>query len=191
MKKGTENYIKMTLLAVFSLLAAAVFYVLLLNYKIEAFFTVAITFFTVFFHLFIRLVIGTVVDRVKINPNLKYFETKKFESKLYSFLRVGKWKGNAFTFAPEKFSSDNSLEYILERTYEAELVHAIIIPVSYLSLLFTLFCDSFIYFLVFFLTATLANLFEISCVIIQRYNRPRLKRLIKIRDIREKKKEKS
>lgn len=76
------------------------------------------------------------------------------------------------TFSVEK----RSLDEIVQATCQSEITHEVIAVLSFLPLLASLKFDSF---MVFFITSLLAACFDLSFVIIQRYNRPRLVKLVK------------
>ena len=82
----------------------------------------------------------------------------------------------AFTYDPSEFSMRvHSLEEIVNNMCHAELVHELIVALSFTSLLFAIPFGSFFVFLI---TATMAAIFDMSFVILQRYNRPRVIRLM-------------
>ena len=76
---------------------------------------------------------------------------------------------------PEAFSVERGLIYIAKATCQAELVHEIIIALSFAPMLLAIpFGD----FFVFASTSLAAALVDTVFVIIQRYNRPRLVKII-------------
>lgn len=80
------------------------------------------------------------------------------------------------TYDPTSFSlKHNSLEQIVYTSCVSEAVHEVIIVFSFLPLLFALVWGAFPVFLV---TSILSGLFDSCFVIIQRYNRPRLIRIL-------------
>ena len=148
--------------------------------KNGALFSVAITFGTIFYHLAVRLVIGGVIDAKYHNHmdyTRKWFQEKPFERKLYQALRVKKWKKRLPTFNPEDFDLKNrSVEEIIQVSCQAEVVHEVIMPFSFVPILFSIWFGSLG---VFVLTSCAAFLFDGIFVIMQRFNRPRLMRLLK------------
>lgn len=104
-----------------------------------------------------------------------WFHEHLWEQKLYHILKVKQWK-KAFTYDPSEFSMRvHSLEEIVNNMCHAELVHELIVVLSFTSLLFAIPFGSFFVFLI---TATMAAIFDMSFVILQRYNRPRVIRLM-------------
>lgn len=136
----------------------------------------AITFGTTFYHFAMRLLVGYVVPNT-FDYRSAWFQPKRFEAKLYQKLRVKKWKDRMPTYDPRLFSlEENSLEQIAKNMCQAEIVHMVIVLLSFVPLVFSLVWDSFPVFLI---TSVLAAALDSSFVILQRYNRPRLVRLIK------------
>ena len=140
----------------------------------------AITFGTTAYHFIMRLLVGFVVDRIlhnRVDYNAPWFSPKAFEQKLYKTLRVKKWKGEMGTYDPECFDPKlHTWDEIAQATCQAEIVHEIIILLSFLPLLAALLFGSFTAFAV---TSFLAACFDAMFVIIQRYNRPRIIKLVK------------
>lgn len=135
----------------------------------------AITFGTTFYHFAMRLIVGYLIPNA-FDHRSAWFQPKAFEMKLYQKLQVKKWKDRMPTYDPRLFSiTDNTLDTIVRNMCQAEVVHEVIILCSFLPLLFSLIWDSFF---VFFITSVLAAAVDTLFVIMQRYNRPRLVRLM-------------
>ena len=140
---------------------------------------IGIVAFTIMYHFWVRIIMGNISKLFKkhINSNQWLFKERKFEKKLYKFLRVKKWKGKALTYNPESFSlKENSLEEIVNTTLKSELDHWINEIISLSTLLFSIPWGQFWIFL---LTAVAAMIFDGQFIIIQRYNRPRLLKILK------------
>lgn len=133
---------------------------------------------TTCYHFTMRLLVGAIVPRFAkhADPRHVWFRQRSFESALYNRLNVKSWKGRLPTYDPGQFSTkDNSLRQIVLNTCGAELVHEVIILFSFVPLLFSLqFGD----FFVFLITSVFAAVFDSIFVIAQRYNRPRLMRIL-------------
>lgn len=147
-------------------------------------FSSALALVTTTYHFVMRLVVGTLIDllvRRGINYNNYWFKEKKFERKLYNMLHVKQWKHIIPTWEPEKFSTkQNKIEKIIENMCAAELIHEIIIIMGYASLLFSLFTPDWKKYLwIFVITAFLAGCCDIFFVILQRYNRPRVLKILR------------
>jgi len=148
--------------------------------KIEAFEVIAITALTFAYHYLMRLAVGWIVPKLSEknipDPRSGWFRQKSFEKGLYKVLKVRNWKDRMPTYSPEDFSMEkHTLEEILQSTCVSELVHEVIIPLSFVPLLFSLVWGTF---LVFLITSLLAAFVDMSFVIMQRYNRPRLVKLL-------------
>lgn len=136
--------------------------------------TAAISFGTTCYHFSMRLLIGSLIP--PIHRDYSWFHPRKWEQKLYAFLRVKHWKQHLPTYDPSQFSlKDNSLEQVVANMRRAELVHVVIVLCSFLPLLSVPWLGAFP---VFFITSLLAALFDSLFVIAQRYNRPRLTRIL-------------
>lgn len=135
-----------------------------------------VTAFTIMYHLWMRIIMGNVSKLCKVRYNQWWFREKPFEKKLYNFLRVRKWKGKALTYNPELYNvKERTLRQIADTTAKSELDHLINILISLSTLLFALLWGELWIFLI---TAVLAILFDLQFVLIQRYNRPRLARMV-------------
>lgn len=141
----------------------------------------AITFGTFFYHFAMRLAVGGIVNRLfygKIDCNKKQFQPKKFEKNLYRFLRVKNWKNRMPTYNPASFDLRLCTpQEVLQNSCIAELGHELIMLFSFLPLLLIIpFGEP----AAFILTSVFAALADSVFVIIQRYNRPRLLRVVKM-----------
>lgn len=152
----------------------------------DVFFTLALTFGATAYHFDMRLLVGYAAEKISFDPESRWFRPRKGEETLYRILRVKAWKNRLVTFKPENFDLSRSKRELIQNMCVAEIVHECIFVLSWVSLLFTLFCDSFYYFWIFFGTAFFASLFDLISVIVQRYNRPRMSRLLKREEMREK-----
>lgn len=138
----------------------------------------AITSGTTFYHFAMRLVVGSIVPPCIKKPLARrWFTQKRFEPRMYAFLRVKQWKDHMPTYDPASFSlRHNSLERIVYNSCVSEAVHAVIVLFSFVPILFSLWWDALPVFLI---TSILAALFDSCFIIMQRYNRPRLVRILR------------
>ena len=138
---------------------------------------IAISTGTTCYHFAMRLLVGTIVPCfVKTPMAHPWFYPKPFESKLYNKLRVKDWKDRMPTYDPASFSlRENTLEQILINCCVSEAVHEVIMLFSFVPLLFTFFWGAFPVFLI---TSLLSAMFDSCFAIMQRYNRPRLIRIL-------------
>ncbi len=92
-------------------------------------------------------------------------------------LNVKKWKSKAITAKPEQFDLRKvTPKELLHNTLQAELVHRYIMALSFLPLFLII---PYGVPAVFILTSAAACLLDCVFVIIQRYNRPRIIRILK------------
>lgn len=149
-------------------------------YPINWLWSVIITGLTITYHFLMRLLIGHLYDRFMKNHSdytKPWYRIRPWEEKVYAFLRVKKWKGNMPAYQPELFSIKNhSWHEIAQAMCQAELVHETIIVFSFLPIFAAKYVGAFPVFL---LTSISAALFDALFVIMQRYNRPRIIRMIK------------
>lgn len=167
----------MYIAAAASLALMFAFFILMVNTWKNIFLTLGITCMTICYHFTSRLVIGSVMDRIKVaqfKPASWRFRERGFERKLYKAIRVKKWKRFMPTYDDSKFDlSQTSVEVIIGETCRAESVHWLCIAASLASITFAMPFGSLA---VFIATGAAGALFDLMFVIIQRYNRPRLVR---------------
>ena len=142
--------------------------------------TFAITFGTCFYHFAMRLAVGHGIDAIfhnKMNYERRWFRERKFESKLYNFLRVKKWKKHVPTYNPESYDlRKHSIEEVIQVTCQAEVVHEINMLLSYVPIILIIWFGSLAAFLI---TSIVACCIDGVFVILQRYNRPRLMNILR------------
>ena len=172
-----KNMISVTLISLIGLLISGVIYYFTTN---RVFFSVAITFGTILYHFSVRLAVGLLIDAKYHNQmdyTKKWFAEKAFERKLYKLIQVKKWKKWLPTFNPQGFDiKSHSIEDIVQVTCQSEVVHEVNMILSFIPVVFSIWVGSLGVFL---LTSFAAFLFDSIFVIMQRYNRPRLIRLIR------------
>ncbi len=137
-----------------------------------------ITAFTITYHLWGRIILGNVSKLFKKHINYKqwWFKERKFEKKLYKILKVKKWKRKALTYNPEQFDlKQNSLEQILNTMTKSEVDHWINEAISITTMFFGLIWGQT---WIFVLTAIAAMIFDGQFIVIQRYNRPRVIKIL-------------
>ena len=140
--------------------------------------------FTIMYHFWVRIIMGNVSKLFKKHINYKQglFKERKFEKNLYELLKVKDWKDKALTYNPESFSlKQHSLEEIANTMAKSEIDHWINEVISVSTLLFAIPWGAF---WAFFISALAAMIFDSQFIIIQRYNRPRIVKLIEREDKR-------
>ncbi len=161
------------------ILLCVLFAMLYINSGITWMFSCAITFGTIAYHFLIRFLAPPIVcifTRKKYDYRRWWFKQRSWEPKFFEKLKVREWKDTSFTFDPSEFSTKvHTLEEIVNNMCHAEVVHEFIFLMSFTSLLFAIPFGAFIVFLI---TAIAAALFDLTFVIIQRYNRPRVVKLM-------------
>ena len=135
--------------------------------------------FTIMYHFWVRIIMGNVSKLFKKHINYKqaFFKERCFEKGLYKFLRVKEWKGKALTYNPESFSlKEHSLEEIANTMTKSEVDHWINEIISLISILFSFIWPNL--FWAFLISAIVAMIFDSQFIIIQRYNRPRVLKIL-------------
>ena len=141
-----------------------------------------ITAFTIMYHFWVRIIMGNVSKLFKKHINYKqwWFQEKNFEKGLYKFLCVKEWKDKALTYNPESFSlKEHSLEEIANTMAKSEVDHWINEVISVSTILFSIPWGQFWLFTI---TAIAAMIFDSQFIIIQRYNRPRIVKILERRE---------
>ena len=148
-----------------------------------------ITAFTIMYHFWVRIIMGNVSKLFKKNINYKqwWFKERKFEKKLYKILRVKSWKDKSLTYNPNDFSlKDNSLEKIANTMAKSEVDHWINELISISTMFFGFIWGEF---WIFCITAVFAMIFDSQFIIIQRFNRPRIVKLLELEERKKQRKE--
>ena len=142
--------------------------------------TFIISILVTLYHFIYRIIVGETISKIDTNIEINWdsmlMHEFKFEKKLYEILKVKQWKNYMITAKPYKFDIHNrSLTQILSSMLIAEKTHIICFFLSYLPLLLII---PFGAPLAFIITSFLASLIDLACVVIQRYNIPRVINLI-------------
>ncbi len=141
--------------------------------------TVTITIGVTLYHFVMRLAVGSIVNSImknKANYESVWFREKNFENKLYKLIRVREWKKHLPTYSPNTFdTSQKNVKEIVGGTCQAEIVHEAIMALSLLPITLIPFFGGASALII---TSVLAMLFDSLFVILQRYNRPKLVRVM-------------
>ena len=177
MKKTNLFPLIMKCTAVLSTAMTVLFWCLAAHWPQKWFLPAAITFGTICFHFSMRLFIGLIIPKLfaRVNPMHSWFQPKAFESRLYRVLGIRRWKQYVPTYAPETFSMDLPLDQIARTMCISELVHECIVLFSFIPLLFAI---PFGKFPVFLITSVIAAMVDCIFILLQRYNRPRVLRVL-------------
>lgn len=142
--------------------------------------TSAITFGITAYHFGIRLLVGTLYNAIMKNHadyNRTWFRVYQWEEKLYRLLRVKKWKDKLPTFAPESYSlRKHTLDEIAQTMCQSELVHETNIILSFMPLMTVRWFGAFYVIL---LTSLCGAGIDMVFVIMQRYNRVRVIKIVR------------
>ena len=149
--------------------------------------SLVLTFLVTFYQLGMRLVVGNVIEpRLKLDRDCRWFRVTAGEQRLYHLLKVKRWKGFLPTYSPEKFDlRRHSLSQLIQTMIAAEFDHELMFILTYLPLVLIVpFGDPAI----FISTAVIVSLVELPFIILQRYNRARLQKLLRRWERRQQKK---
>jgi len=148
-------------------------------FKLDIYLTLAITFGTAAYHLGIRLFAGFLYNKIMKNRadyTKKWFQVSSWELRLYQLLKVKAWKDKMPTYNPEAFSAKkHTWHEIAQAMCQSELVHETNMLLSFLPLIAVKWFGSFYVFLI---TSVCGAAFDLAFVIMQRYNRTRIIKLI-------------
>ncbi len=144
---------------------------------------IGIVSFMIMYHFWLRIIMGNVTKLFKIDRNHWWFKELPFEKGLYKLLKVKNWKGKALTYNPEHFSlKKHSLDEIANVTAKSEVDHWVNEAISVSSIFFSILWGEFWIFLI---TAVAAMIFDAQFIVIQRYNRPRLLKLMEKKAVKQ------
>ena len=142
----------------------------------------SIVLFMILYHFGLRIGFGLVTKLLPINYRHPWYRQRAFEKKLYKLLRVRRWKDKVLTFEPDKYDfGKRTLEELAATMSKSELDHWINELISLSSLLFFFIWGCFP---AFFITAFAAMLFDAQFIVVQRYNRPIVLKLMSMKEKR-------
>ena len=131
------------------------------------------------YHFAMRLTVGMIVNHVMKNqadPQNAWFRERRFERALYRGLGVRRWKKYLPTYDKDAFDTrTKTVRQIVGATCQAEVVHEIIMVFSLLPIAFAPILGGAVALTV---TSVLAMLADSLFVVLQRYNRPMLVRVM-------------
>lgn len=146
----------------------------------DTFLPLAITFGTISYHFVMRLLTGLVlrtVMRNKADYEKRWYQVGRREAALYEKLGVKRWKHSMPTYDPTQFDPRiHTWQEIAQAMCQAELVHEVIAILSFLPIAAGTVFGAYP---VFIITSVLSALFDMMFVVMQRYNRRRVIRLVK------------
>lgn len=137
--------------------------------------TLAITFGTTLYHFAMRLFVGKITPN-NFNYQHFWFRQKSFEKKLYRLLGVKKWKDKMPSYNPKSYmTKDTSLTDLISTMCRNEVIHEVIAVLSFVPIAFS---QLFGAEAVFIITSILGCMFDLIFVVMQRYNRPRVIKIL-------------
>ena len=141
--------------------------------------SLSITFGVTSYHFCIRLLVGclfNVTMKNHVDYNKTWYRVREKEQSFYEKVRVKKWKQKMPTYDIDRFDPQkHSWDEIAQAMCQSELVHEINIIISFLPIVSHIWFGALP---VFVITSILAACFDMLFVIIQRYNRPRIIKIL-------------
>ena len=170
---------KMTLTAALSLAGTVILSLLYRNTQQKALLSLAITFGTISYHIVMRLLVGLAYHvgmRNKADYRKRWYRVGRREMAVYEALHVKRWKAKMPTFDGALFDPRaHTWDEIAQATCQAELVHETIAALSFLPIAAG---TRFGAYPVFIITSVLAAACDLLFVMMQRYNRQRILKLL-------------
>ena len=172
-------------IAAFSLAATVI---LAISYKVTSsgiLLPLAITSGTIAYHFVMRLMVGLAFHatmRNKADYRKRWYQVSKREMAVYEKLKVKQWKRRMPTYDPALFDPRlHTWEEIVQAMCQAELVHEKIAVLSFLPILAGIWFGEYPVFIV---TSVLSAACDMVFVIMQRYNRQRVTKLLNRKSVR-------
>lgn len=172
-------------IAAFSLAATVI---LAISYKVTSsgiLLPLAITSGTIAYHFIMRLMVGLAFHatmRNKADYRKRWYQVSKREMAVYEKLKVKQWKRRMPTYDPALFDPRlHTWEEIVQAMCQAELVHETIAVLSFLPILAGIWFGEYPVFIV---TSVLSAACDMVFVIMQRYNRQRVMKLLNRKSVR-------
>lgn len=172
-------------IAAFSLAATVI---LAISYKVTSsgiLLPLAITSGTIAYHFVMRLMVGLAFHatmRNKADYRKRWYQVSKREMAVYEKLKVKQWKRRMPTYDPALFDPRlHTWEEIVQPMCQAELVHETIAALSFLPILAGIWFGEYPVFIV---TSVLSAACDMVFVIMQRYNRQRVTKLLNRKSVR-------
>lgn len=135
-----------------------------------------IVLFVILYQFGLRILFGEFTSRRPPNYSHPLFRPRAFEKRVFRVLHVREWKDRVLTFNPENYDTKTrTLHELASAMAKSELDHWFNVLLSLTMLLFPLLWGGFF---AFFTAAVAAILFDLQFILVQRYNRPIVLRLI-------------
>ena len=138
---------------------------------------------TTSYHFIMRLLVGLIFNQVMRNRadyTKSWYQVSNFENRIYKKLNVKKWKNRMPTYDSSLFDTKiHSLHEIVQAMCQAELVHEMIVVLSFVPIVAGVWFGAYP---VFVITSALAAMLDLMFVMVQRYNRQRVIKLMKYKE---------
>lgn len=166
-------------IAVITALISIVLFIIHRLTNSDVLFTLSLLFGVIAYHFIYKIVVARFISKTfdnKIGYDKAWFREKKWEKKVYKILNVKSWKDKLPTENETDFSiKDKTIEEIIGATCQAELDHGVNQLFSLVPLIIMAFIG---YPAIFIPTTALSFVVEIPFIFVQRYNRPRLIKIL-------------
>lgn len=150
----------------------------------DVFLSLSITFGTISYHVTMRLLVGFLFRSViqnRADYSKRWYQVGKHEMAVYEKLNIKSWKHRMPTYDRTLFDPRvHSWNEIAQAMCQAELVHETIVLLSFLPVVEGIWFGAYA---VFIITSLLAACFDLLFVMMQRYNRQRVMKLLKHKSI--------
>jgi hypothetical protein len=151
--------------------------------SIDIILTFAIILGTTSYHFIMRLLVGLIFNltmRNRTDYTKSWYQVSNFENRIYKKLNVKKWKNRMPTYDASLFDVKvHSLQEIVQAMCQAELVHEMIVVLSFVPIVAGVWFGAYP---VFVITSALAAMLDLMFVMVQRYNRQRVIKLMKYKE---------
>lgn len=183
--KSISAYIMHIMIGIASVLSLISFYVYYFKgVKSALFLWTGMISLLIVYQFSLRLIFGTVNSHLPISYRQRLFRELGFEKNIYKRIYIKKWKHKVPTYNPELFVLENfSMEEIASTMAKVEADHWTNIIISLSTLLFILIWGRAWFFVP---VVIFAVLFDLVFISIQRYNRPRVLKIIEKEESRRK-----
>ena len=146
--------------------------------------SLAIIFGTTAYHIAMRLLVGFAFHFImqnKADYRKQWYQVSKLEVAVYKTLHIKKWKSKMPTYDGSLFDPQvHTWDEIAQAMCQAELVHETIAALSFLPIVEGIWFGAYPVFIV---TSVFAAAFDLLFVMMQRYNRQRIVKLLKQKNI--------
>lgn len=143
-------------------------------------YSLTVTAFAFLYHIVMRLFVAVFVTAVRSGRSDDFsFVLGRCERNFYDTIRLKSWKSRVPTYDPSLFEvRRDALPTLVHNMRNAEVGHSVIAALSFLPMFFSPVFGGFAAFAV---TSVLSALFDLQFVAVQRYNRARVCKTVRMR----------